>query len=317
MVTRILGLSIRLRNRPTTTMRSSLRLICIHRAGQLLAVTFIASYLLAAPSPANAITEGLSPNEQCAAAGGVAAAIARNMPLQPANGATVAAGTPVTFSGESEHALTFDVASSEALLPSPDIDSGIGAQSGAFYEFTSTKVTATPRTIYWRASFTLPAENCGEGAPAPFTTPVRTLVVTPSEAELAAVRQAEAAAGTVTLDGAVLPVQRYHRAAIVLTCSDVETCTGTLVLTAQTSIRKGKKRRTKVDTIGTGSFSIAADAKTTVEVVLDKTTRTLLSGAHGQLPASLTIRRAAPLPTETQVQSVRLEQRARELGRSG
>jgi len=83
--------------------------------------------------------------------------------LSPADGATVQAGSPVTFSGNSESVVTFAVASSQALLSSPDIDSGLGSaqpvpySSGPplinTYTFTSTKVAATLGIVYWDASF--------------------------------------------------------------------------------------------------------------------------------------------------------------------
>ncbi|MFI4992092.1 MAG: hypothetical protein ACHQCH_00555 [Solirubrobacterales bacterium] len=122
-----------------------------------------------------------------------------HLAASPANGATVLAGIPVTlsgqsFSGESSYALTFSVASSPALLSSPDIDSGLGSlQPGtSLYTFTSAKAAATPRTIYWAASFTFTPGDC-EG-PSTFTTPVRTLTVVsppPTEAELAAKKKQE------------------------------------------------------------------------------------------------------------------------------
>jgi hypothetical protein len=165
------------------------------------------------------------------------------MHLEPANGATVPAGTPVTFAAETQQALTFSVASSEALLSGPDIDSGMGSQSGAFYKFTSAKASAAPRTIYWRASFTFTPADCE--SPSTFTTPVHTLIVTTSEAELAtAKRQQEeaaakkkleeeaavkkkeeeaAAAGSVVLDGLTFDVADNREAAVKLTCSDVAT----------------------------------------------------------------------------------------------
>ena len=68
-----------------------------------------------------------SPALICVGATHAAEVAASAIPLEPANGATVPAGTPVTFSGESSSALTFSVASSQALLSSPDMDSGIGA----------------------------------------------------------------------------------------------------------------------------------------------------------------------------------------------
>jgi hypothetical protein len=279
-------------------------------------------------SPAYAFEYGASPwlvclnNEQAAEVG------ARHMPLEPANGATVTAGTPVTFSGESNQALTFNVASSPALLSNPDIDSGTGSQSGSFYKFTSTKATATPRTIYWTASFTFTPKDCE--SPSTFTTPVYTLIVAPSEAELAAAKKLQeeeaakkklaeeatvkkseeeaAAAGSVVLDGLAIDVENSRAAEVKLTCSDVARCTGKLMLTVSVKAGKGKTRHTKAESIGTSGFSIAAGEGATVEVVLDKAARALLSAAHGHLDATLTIVRTSPLPNKAQTQRVRLEQ---------
>jgi hypothetical protein len=246
--------------------------------------------------------------------------------LEPANGATVPAGTPVTFPGESSVALTFSVASSEALLSSPDIDSGMGSQSGVSYKLSSAKATATPRTIYWAASFTVTPLDCE--SPSTYTTPVRTLIVVPSEAELAAAKkqQEEAAAekkleeeasakkkeeetaatGTVVLDSLTIEAQSGRAAAVKLTCADVATCAGKLELSATTD--KGKTRRARTASIGTASFSIAAGEESMIKLTLDRIGRALVSAAHGHLNANLTILRTAPLPSETQTQRVILEQ---------
>jgi hypothetical protein len=106
------------------------------------------------------------------------ASVARNMTLPgPPDGATVSVGAPVTFSAESSQALTFSVASSPALLSSPDIDSGAGLlqQGTSLYSFTSSKATATAGTIYWAASFTLTPNGCE--SPSTFMTPARTLII--------------------------------------------------------------------------------------------------------------------------------------------
>ena len=142
--------------------------------------------MVALASPAQALEMGLAPWLVCANSKEAAEVAARTMPIEPANGASVPAGTAVTFSGESNQALTFSVASLSALLSSPDIDSGAGSQSGVFYRFTSTRATATPRTIYWTASFTFTPTDCE--SPSTFTTSVRTVTVVPSEAELAATK---------------------------------------------------------------------------------------------------------------------------------
>jgi hypothetical protein len=287
------------------------------------AITALASpgyalgYTVPPPSPGLICALGVNADE----------AVASAMTLEPANGVTVPAGTPVTFSGKTEQALTFSVASSEALLSSPDIDSGMGSQSGPFYKFTSTKATATPRTIYWTASFTLTPDECER--PYTFTTSVRTLVVLPSEAELAAANKQQeeaaaekkleeedaakkneeeaAAAGTVALDGLTIEVQNRRQAAVKLTCSDVATCVGELTL-AVSENSKGKARGAKTESLGTASFSIAAGEEATTKITLDKTGRALLTAAHGHLNASLTILRTAPLPSKTQTQRVHLAQ---------
>jgi hypothetical protein len=111
--------------------------------------------------------------------------------LSPSEGAMEEAGTSVVFSARSGGAspMNFMVASSPALLSSPDIDSGPGSlllpENLAEYSFTSTKAAAVPRTIYWTASFTRVLADC-EGPPVTFTLPARTLTVLPSPAEEAA-----------------------------------------------------------------------------------------------------------------------------------
>lgn len=108
------------------------------------------------------------------------------MPLQrslsPAEGASVPVGTPITFSGNvSRVPVTFSVASSSALLASPDIDSGLGSLQAGSTEsiaFTSTKASATPGTIYWDASFsTAGFKECKGETPQIETTQPRTLEV--------------------------------------------------------------------------------------------------------------------------------------------
>ncbi len=246
------------------------------------------------------------------------------MRLEPANSTIVPAGTPVTFSGESNQVLTFSVASSQALLSSPDIDSGMGLRSGSLYKWTSSKATATPRTIYWTASLTFTPEDCESQTT--FTTPVNTLIVTPSEAELTAKRQQEEesakkirtqeasakkreeeATGSVVLDGPIIEVENDREAAIKLTCSDIATCAGKLTLTAISMASTGKARRVRTESIGTARFVIAAREQTTIKFALDKAGRELLSAAHGHLSATLTILRTTPLPNKTRTQRVRLK----------
>jgi hypothetical protein len=70
------------------------------------------------------------------------------------------------------------LASSPALLSSPNVDSGPGSlQPGTYtYTFTSTKAAASPGTIYWAASFARVLPDC-EGRLFTYTTPPRTLTV--------------------------------------------------------------------------------------------------------------------------------------------
>lgn len=264
-------------------------------------VVVLAFAIAALAGPARALASGPPPWLICAGARIADEAVAHAMPVEPANGATVPAGTPITFSGETNTALMFSVASSQALLANPDIDSGMGTQAGAFYKFTSAKATATPRTIYWTASFTLTLQDCD--GPSRFTSPVHTLVVVPSEAELATAKKQEAetaAAGSVLLDGLTIEVRSGREATVKLTCSDVAACAGKLTLTISATAGKGKARHAKTEGIGQARFSIAAGEEAATKVALDKTGRALLSAAHGHLDATLTIARTAPLPNKTQ-----------------
>jgi hypothetical protein len=281
------------------------------------ALVVSACAIMAVASTAQALEYGLSPWLICSNNKEAAEVAARYLPLEPANGATVLAGTPVVFSGESNSALTFDVASSAALLSSPDIDSGAGAQSGSFFKFASTKATATPRTIYWTASFTFTPHECE--SPSTFTTPVRTLIVAPTEEEIAATKrqqeeaikkklEEEAAAGSVVLDGLTIDIENSREAAVKLTCSDVAACVGRLTLTTSSSTGKGKTRHAKTESVGAVGFSIAAGKQARVMVPLYKAGRALLKADHGHLRATLTIVRTSPLPNKTQTQRVRLEQ---------
>lgn len=228
----------------------------------------------------------------------------------PANGATVPAGTPVAFSGESSRrALTFSVASSPALLSSPDIDSGPGLlQTGtSLYTFTSTKVTATPRTVYWAASFTLTPKDC-EG-PTTFTTPTRTITVLPSPTEGPATNKPEeeaAVTDSVSLDGSTLTVQSNGQAQARLACTGSSACTGKLLLTVKGVARKGKKAKTH--TIATGSFAVPAGKAVTIELKPSAAGRALLRATHGRLIARLTVLKSSPAPSQTDTESVRLVQ---------
>jgi hypothetical protein len=277
-------------------------------------------------SPAQGYTAGPpSPASICVTARTGAELAVEHLHLEPANGATVPAGTPVVFSAEPllKNAPTFSVASSPALLSSPDIDSGMGSQSGAFYKFTSTKAAATPRTIYWDASYTFTPEDCE--SPSTFTTPVRTLVVTPSEAELAAAKrqQEEAAAkkrseeeaatkkkeeetaaptGSVLFVWSVGPgikVQRGGATGFKVTCKGMATCSGKLTLMVKMPFKKGKK--TKTTTIGTTTFSVPPGKTAIIQLKLNTVGRALLKADRGRLTADLTILKSSPPPVQTKI----------------
>ncbi len=288
---------------------------------------------------AQAVEYGLSPWLVCANNKEAAEVVARSMPLEPASNTTVTAGSPVTFSGESDHPLTFNVASSEALVASPDIDSGLGSLQSPDYKFTSSNAATAPRTIYWTASFTFTPEDCE--APATFTTPVRELTIAPSEAGLAAAkkqqeeqaakgkleeeaetrkrteeaaahsREEEASRGDVVPAGTEIPVQGGHKAVVKLTCSYAKVCTGKLTLTARAAPGKHRSRRdaSTGKGLGSASFSIAAGKAALVDIPLSKLGRALLEEAHGHLAVVLTIRETEPAPGKTQTEQARLAQR--------
>ena len=246
--------------------------------------------------------------------------------LSPADGATVVAGTAVTFSAESgvESPMTFKVASSQALLSSPDIDSGPGAsQPLSQYTFTSTKAAATPRTIYWTASFTRTLKDCEE-PPVTFTLPTRTLTVLPTPAEEAATkknqeeeaaakkkREEEAAGGTgsvlfVWSVGPGIKVQSGGAAGFKVTCKGTATCSGKLTLTVKVPFKKGKKAKT--ETIGTASFSVPPGRTATIRLMLNAAGKALLGAGHGRLSATLSILKSSPAPSQTHTDSVHLVQ---------
>ena len=129
----------------------------------------------------------MSPAAQCFAASR-AIVSALEAKLSPANGATVQAGEPATFSGYASVPVTFNVASSSSLLSSPDIDMGLGSAqsqpSGApLYTFTSLKASANAVTVYWDASIsTASVAECEGLTPTNDATEPRTLTVMPAPA---------------------------------------------------------------------------------------------------------------------------------------
>jgi hypothetical protein len=286
--------------------------------GWLVALGVLGWAMMVPAVPAQALTYGNSPWVICENAKEAAEVGARYMPLEPAEGGTVQAGTSVAFSGESNYALTFSVASSSALLPGPDIDRGVGSQSGSFYTFTSTMTTATPRTIYWTASFTFTPEDC-EG-PSVFTTPVRTLTVVsspteaePAEAEVTATKKQEEApsTGSVSLAQSTINVQGTQ-AAVKLACTGTDACSGKLILTARNArgdrSRKAKSASNALTTIGSARFSISAGETTLVKLTLNAIGRALLKVDHGRLNCTLTILESSPAFSPTHTETVQLVQ---------
>ncbi|HEY2142041.1 MAG TPA: hypothetical protein VGG98_08275 [Solirubrobacteraceae bacterium] len=227
---------------------------------------------------------------------------------------SVQAGTPVTFSGYSGSPVTFAVASSQALLSSPDIDSGAGsAQPEQLYTFTSTRATAAPATVYWDASFSSAALKACEGlTPTTYTTQVRTLTVLsppppPPLQPTTPTTTTTTAVGSVSLDGSTITVQSSGEAAVKLACTGTGACSGKLILAGKGTIKKGKKAKT--ETIGTAAFSISPGNTATVRLKLNAVGRSLLGMAHGHLSASLTVLKSSPAPSQTHTDSVRLVQK--------
>ena len=206
--------------------------------------------VLVAP-PAQGFEKGFSRELLCANNKMSAELLAKYTTLPgPSNGASVLEGTPVTFSGESSQALTFRVTSSPALLSSPDIDSGPGSlQPGTqLYSFTSTKAAATPRTIYWTASFTVTLEGC-EG-PSTFMAPVRSLTVvspTPKEERPAVTKTQEAPAAK----GASVNLEKVKVTASSLVITITTSQAGTVTITGP-----GLRKTVKSIPVGTDRVAV-------------------------------------------------------------
>lgn len=250
--------------------------------------------------------------------------------LSPANGATVSADSPVTFTGHSESMPTFAVASSAALLSSPDIDSGPGSaqpqpsSSGPpvvyAYMFSSMKATATPGTVYWQASFSsVGIAECAGLTPTTYTTSVRTLTVLPLPSPptstiipTTTTTTPPAATGKVSLDGGTIDVQGSGKGTVELTCTGTGTCGGKLTLTAESTkgdgSRRGGQASSAMTRIGSARFSVSAGMTATVKLTLNATGRALLEVDHGRLSASLTILESSPSPSQTHAENVRLVQ---------
>lgn len=119
------------------------------------------------------------------------------------------------------------------------------------------------------------------------------------------------ATGSVSLDGTAITVTSSGKAQIKLTCPGTTTCVGTLKLIANSTTKKGKKKseKAKTETIGTSTFSIPPGKTGTVMLTLTGMWRTLLSAAHGELTATLTLLKSSPSLVQTSTDRVHLVQR--------
>ncbi len=117
-----------------------------------------------------------------------------------------------------------------------------------------------------------------------------------------------AATGRVSLDGSTIAVESGGAARVKLTCTGTATCAGNLTLTAKSTTKKGKKKHSKTQTIGTATFSIPAGSTATVKLTLGSAGKALLKTAHGRLSASLMILESSPAPAATRTESVHLTQ---------
>jgi hypothetical protein len=142
--------------------------------------------LASVAAPASGYTPPELPWANCSGAEGAARTLIEVRAL-PEEGATVVAGTQVTFSAPSAAPVTFSVASSPALLASPNIDQGLAqplpSEGGTtrMQVFTSSKAASTPGTVYWQASFSAAAlPVCAGVSSGLVTIPPRTLTVEPA-----------------------------------------------------------------------------------------------------------------------------------------
>jgi hypothetical protein len=102
-----------------------------------------------------------------------------------------------------------------------------------------------------------------------------------------------------------LAVLGSHRAVLKLRVSGVGICKGTLTLREQVRL---SKKRTKIETLGSASFSGAAGKLVTVKVKLTSAGVALLRSHRGRLLASLVIKKSSPAPIQARTVRVRLAQ---------
>jgi hypothetical protein len=237
-------------------------------------VIVIAATIVA--SSARAYTVG-PPSESliCGSEASAQLAVVENF-LSPANGLTVAVGSPITLSSVSSQPLSFAIASSAALLSTPNLDSGPGspgpppanAAGSELYSFTSTKASASAGTVYWQASFsTAEMPHCAEYVRTE-TTAVRTLTVLPAPAPAPTPPAQTPSVPTVTPDlTPPAPVRinigskRFQLAhpTVTYTVKCDERCTGNVEYDVVVHHRR-KVDRVHWPTLASKAFSIQATA---------------------------------------------------------
>jgi Bacterial Ig-like domain (group 3)/IPT/TIG domain/FG-GAP-like repeat len=123
--------------------------------------------------------------------------------------------------------------------------------------------------------------------------------------------------GGVSLARSTITVKGKGEAAIKLSCAGSSTCGGTLTLAAKSTPKKGKKKHSKTETIGTANFSIPAVGTSTVMLRLSPIGRALLRAAHGHLSARLTILEMSPNSSKTKTEAVHLVQQKEPKAKKG
>lgn len=131
----------------------------------------------------------------------------------------------------------------------------------------------------------------------PLPAPVPVVAVEPSKLSLAA---------------RSLVVSRSGAATVKLHCLGKTTCRGKLTLSVKRTVRVKGKRRTRIETVGTATFTIGAGATGLVKIRLAASARSALGAGHGRLDATLRILgiQTQPItPLSERVQLVRAKAR--------
>jgi len=138
----------------------------------------IASFGGAGAAAARAYTIGPPSPELICTLGKEAATKAIEYGRQPANGAQVPFGTPVTFSAGISLPVTFTVAANPALMPPLLAGQTVEPNSEHVVSFTSAAAAASSGPVYWLISFsTSSLPECAELPPETVTLATRSLTV--------------------------------------------------------------------------------------------------------------------------------------------